>query len=670
MYKQKHIWIEKLTLIKCIWLLSQGRNIQIFYTSYSSIAFYLAKFLKNTKFIQPEKGILNSNGKAMIYEVENKIYNYVLKIFNLLSLEKSIPSEMQLFKDEWQRILKSHVDFLIKKKMITILFIKNQYDNNNLKKTDKIFFIGDRFMFDKTFYNLLSKDYPKFSIIIWPDFYFIFNRIFKIFKLFALVLYSYCYQIFRYDYQNKKNKAHIFEEHIMNIFDRYPDAGHLFWFESSRIDPQDIVLYFDRKDLRINRKIIKDISRFNMNSLNMIHPVINVAHPFALLINTFKAIKLFKSINYEKIDIWFTQINYYFLINCYKEAFKKYNCKIIHQHQEFWPKTLCMALAIRMEKGIFVWNHWSVDHFPISYFNWGFADIIFSWGEYNDGYFNSHNFSYKYLFQTGLIASDGNFNFSKENKNILTKKLSSDLDLVINILDSTFGTTHQNSLNSMIYFYKKILSNILERENWGAIIKSKGNSFKKIVNNKEIANLVKLLEKDNRICILPSEIKVSTSAKISDISVCYGINSAGVIAALSGSNSIYWNLPGVFEHPLMYLKNKDNLIFNTIDEIVKALDQFISGDKNIGNHDNCLNLFDPFRDDQGRKRVGEIMSKLFSDLKKNIDLNESLIKIKREYELKWGKQYVYIYGKGYNHIGNKLWERVKKNINNTNLEKK
>ena len=125
MYKQKHIWIEKLTLIKCIWLLSQGRNIQIFYTSYSSIAFYLAKFLKNTKFIQPEKGILNSNGKAMIYEVENKIYNYVLKIFNLLSLEKSIPSEMQLFKDEWQRILKSHVDFLIKKKIITILFIKS-----------------------------------------------------------------------------------------------------------------------------------------------------------------------------------------------------------------------------------------------------------------------------------------------------------------------------------------------------------------------------------------------------------------------------------------------------------------------------------------------------------------------------------------------------------------
>ena len=51
--------------------------------------------------------------------------------------------------------------------------------------------------------------------------------------------------------------------------------------------------------------------------------------------------------------------------------------------------------------------------FPVSYFHC-FADIIFSWGQYNDGYFNSHNFSYKYLFQTGQIAADGNYNDENE----------------------------------------------------------------------------------------------------------------------------------------------------------------------------------------------------------------------------------------------------------------
>ena len=67
---------------------------------------------------------------------------------------------------------------------------------------------------------------------------------------------------------------------------------------------------------------------------------------------------------------------------------------MVHQHQECWPEPLSLALATRLEGGIFVWNHWSVDHYPVSYFNTGFADLVFSWGEYNDGYFNCHFYSY------------------------------------------------------------------------------------------------------------------------------------------------------------------------------------------------------------------------------------------------------------------------------------
>ena len=150
------------------------------------------------------------------------------------------------------------------------------------------------------------------------------------------------------------------------------------------------------------------------------------------------------------------------MLKCFREAFKKYKCKIIHQHQEFWPNTLVMALALRMERGIFVWNHWSVDHFPISYFNWGFADIIFSWGDYNDGYFNSHDFSYKYLFQTGLIASDGNYKVSNIEKIKIKEKLSNNLDLIINILDGSYGPNHHNSKISMIYFYKELLKKFMK----------------------------------------------------------------------------------------------------------------------------------------------------------------------------------------------------------------
>jgi len=396
----------------------------------------------------------------------------------------------------------------------------------------------------------------------------------------------------------------------------------------------------------------------------MIHPAINTKHPFKILINTFKDVKWFKSFSFQEIDIWLTQIKYIFLIKCFREVFKKYKCKIIHQHQEFWPNTLAMALALRMEKGVFVWNHWSVDHFPVSYFNWGFADIIFSWGDYNDGYFNCHDFSYKYLFQTGLIAADGNFNSTKDKEKKLRQELSSDLKLIVNLLDSTYGPSCQNSFDSMIYFYKEILSKIYDNKKWGAVIKSKGKAFEKIIQNKEIDYYVNLLKDENRLIILPSKFKVSTSANISDISVCYGINSAGVLAALSGSKSIYWDLPKAIEHPLYYLAKKDSLIFNSIDEIVQALERFISGDKKIGNHDDCLDLFDSFRDDQGKKRAGQIMSRLFLDLKNDLNFQESLNKIKKEYENKWGKKFVYAFGEGDDHKGNQLWQQVQNNINN------
>ena len=110
-----------------------------------------------------------------------------------------------------------------------------------------------------------------------------------------------------------------------------------------------------------------------------------------------------------------------------------------------------MALAIRMEKGVLcgIIGRWIIS---CSYFHWGFADIIFSWGQYNDGYFNSHNFSYKYLFQTGQIAADGNYNDENEKK--IISELSNDLNF-INILDNSCGPVAKILLILWFIFIKK-----------------------------------------------------------------------------------------------------------------------------------------------------------------------------------------------------------------------
>ena len=115
MNKSKHIWFEKLTLIKCFWIFVQLKNIKIFYISISPLAGVLVKFFKNVKRIQLEKGILDKNGRALRYKIERDTIKYVLKIYSFLSLDNYLPKGVKLFQDEWSRILKSDLDYIIKK---------------------------------------------------------------------------------------------------------------------------------------------------------------------------------------------------------------------------------------------------------------------------------------------------------------------------------------------------------------------------------------------------------------------------------------------------------------------------------------------------------------------------------------------------------------------------
>ena len=71
---------------------------------------------------------------------------------------------------------------------------------------------------------------------------------------------------------------------------------------------------------------------------------------------------------------------------------------------------------------------------------------------------------------------------------------------------------------------------------------------------------------------------------------------------------------------------------------------------------------DSFSDDNGRKRAGYIISRLFLNFNNNLELMESLNLIKKEYENKWGKKFVYEFGKGETHKGNQLWKEVQNKL--------
>ena len=353
-------------------------------------------------------------------------------------------------------------------------------------------------------------------------------------------------------------------------------------------------------------------------------------------------------------------VRYSIVLECYREVYRDYNVRAVHQTHEWWPYTIINSLAIKMEDGIFVENLRSITAFPFPWFFCGFADLVFSWGQYHDGFFHAHNFSYKYLVQTGMVEGDG----LDETESYRAKSIRSELDpsvkFVITLFDSSHGSNAPYSTSSMIYFYKNLLSLVLEKNDWGVIIKPKNDSYFNVITlNDDFNTIKKILIKQGRCVKLPASISPSVASMAGEITVCYGINSAGIISYLNGGPpTLHFDMNGNLEHPLYYVGGKDRVIFRSFDKVCYALEEIRNGDTKLGNHSEWIGLFDAFLDGKGRYRTGEIIGMYMKYRENGLGRDSALKKAIENYTLKWGHEKVSTPMAKQEHIGNELWYRV------------
>jgi hypothetical protein len=311
-----------------------------------------------------------------------------------------------------------------------------------------------------------------------------------------------------------------------------------------------------------------------------------------------------------------------------------------------------------MENGVFLWNHWSVDRLPTAYFNCGLADLVFSWGKLNDGFFNSHDFSYKYLLRTGRVAGDATNRDVEKEANEIRDTFCSSVTFVITIFDSSYGKEGHQSTDSMKYFYKQLLSSVSEKKHWGVVIKPKGRFFEGLTSDDITHEIFDELRLQQRCIYLNNKSLVSLAALIGDVSVCYGINTAGILAAMCKKQALHWDLQGLLEHPLYYSGGEDNIIFKSFDMILNALEQIEKGNTDIGDHRKWLYLFNEFQDEQGNQRAGEVIGEYMNLLENGFDHNSALDKVVENFGIKWGKDKVSKPDAIQEHLGNDLWFQV------------
>ncbi|GAH88600.1 unnamed protein product, partial [marine sediment metagenome] len=108
-----------------------------------------------------------------------------------------------------------------------------------------------------------------------------------------------------------------------------------------------------------------------------------------------------------------------------------------------------------------------------------------------------------------------------------------------------------------------------------------------------------------------------------DLSVCYGINSAGIIAGLYGCNAIHWDCTGWLGFPIYKYKDQ-KIFFSSTNEIKNAVKKFAKGDKSIGDFSKWrkkVNYFDDFR---GKERMVQFIDYFMEEIIKTCDREHSL----------------------------------------------
>lgn len=666
MKKHIDVYLENLSLLKLVALLStKSVKTHLFhYSTQTKVARFFNRLLKRIginafatlDYSQFSRKL--ENGASLRYKVEiltSKTVNDWLSCYgadNLVSPYDSCDLE-------WKQIVKSFLTLEIRKKSEFIYLIDNSFNKNPLRKTEIII---DAFPLSSYLISRLQLSQTT-TVKIWPHW----KQQLLLFPFPGYALYGVLWSIYsvlriknpQHNMQLPDDKARVFEEYISNIFSRYPQAGHLFWFPSSHIDPKRVVLYFDRTDSRCTESATQQIQRYNMKWIDLQQRLNHGISPSAFLNKTSKL--LFpRKWNQEQIGLWSIQVYFIHWIEWYRNLLKTYNVRIVHQHRECLPLPLCLALATRLEDGIFIWNHWSVDHYPISSFDTGFADLVFSWGPYNDGYFNCHQYHYRYMLQTGLVAGDNIDSGDTQKGMEIRKAFPAEIKFVIAVFDSSHQlNTVFSTTEMMIFFYEHVLTLIKNKPEWGVVIKSKGISFQRVEAQPSIRDLVKHLMEKQQCIVLDGHSRVVTAACAADACLCFDINSAGILSAMAEKKTIHWDISGAIKHPFYYLGCEGKIIFKSFEEVRNALAAIAKGDTEIGDHANWLPLIDPFRDGQGPERAGKVVADFLHAIDSGHSRDESLKIAVQAFSDRWGNDKVSTTTNITDHEGNRIWQQVR-----------
>lgn len=559
---------------------------------------------------------------------ESLQYKRLTLLKNLIDnfLDKKIKNEniFNLNPIYWRKLIGSFYYDKLNSKIDTIILLKEAKKSGKFENEEIFFYISGIPNFN--FFKYLIKENSDISLKKSFDLRFFYPFPFLLIK--PLLIYLAC--LIKFKNQNlDADTPKILIKYQDNIFDRYPNAGPLYWFKNSSIEKNNIFIYSE-ENLPLN--VTKNINETGFNYINLFNSKNDIVNP----INIIKLYKqYFLNIDFFK-NLEVSSIKFYLIwkIECYKKIFQKYNVKMLNQHQEFSSDALSKNIALKILEGISFWSHWSSNNQLSAHYYYSFVDLILSWGKLDTDYYKIHKTSFEKIFEVGVVNGDC-LNYDTEN-------FSNSIKLNKKLKICLFDTSHSEEtiyVNSklILSFYKKALGFFKNKQNIQIFIKSKGYAFEKIKNDNEIIDLYKEMLHRQQVKIIDSKVTPSNIAKKCNLTISFDYNTTGIISGLLGVKSIFINSSKLNRYPFHLTFVKNNISYDNFEEFEKF---FKNNDlNNIGNFDlNVKNNIDTFRDNFSNLRAGEIISKTFSLIKDKKNHKDIFKNIEFYYNEKWGNK--------------------------------
>ena len=446
--------------------------------------------------------------------------------------------------------------------------------------------------------------------------------------------------------QTKKYKIAVDYTQGVNLDTR----NDIFWFPSSGLKPDQVLIYSVRKRFPVTEKdatTIKDLG-FEFVDLSKWKPGRNDFTYLREVIQT--SIIMFKlsilsilSMSFSSywLSLKITDLNR--RINFWS-AFLNAHGIVMHLHHiANSQNSIPLFFAAESAGAIDLGYQWSATEFVFSVRARVVANhTFFCWGPLFADQIKQNNLRPNVTLVTGNIF--GYLANKNTTKNIKTRQnlLQNKQTYIVCIFDSSGENNIYQTPKMIDEFFQIVPSQFLDDPRVLVIIKPKG-ILSENLSSKTQLDIDQLISSGR--CIIEDHKKSSLEiASLSDLTIGIGINTATLEGALSGIPGIHLDLPKMYKVFKGIDKGIGKYVFHDIDMFGSAIKNHIDNltkQSVIGQHDHeFLETIDPFQDGAADKRIGNYIGTYMTSISKGNSSQKSWENANDIFEGKEGCEYI------------------------------